>query len=67
MQTHENIAANHRNMIRYPTAQDPGYRKVIGALRQYMNMLDKKHDIERMCEYTSYNFLCLSAYEGFAP
>ena len=53
MQIHEVIDGHHRNMIRYRTAQDAGYRKVISALKQYMNMLDKKHDIERMCKYIS--------------
>jgi hypothetical protein len=52
MQMHEVIDGHHRNMIRFRTAGDAGYRKVVGALKQYMNMLDHKHDIERICELT---------------
>ncbi|KAF2195155.1 TPR-like protein [Zopfia rhizophila CBS 207.26] len=55
MQIHEVIDGHHRNMIRFRTAQDAGYRKVISALKQYMNMLDKKHDIERMSIASSFS------------
>ncbi|RYP73986.1 hypothetical protein DL771_003297 [Monosporascus sp. 5C6A] len=48
MQIHEVIDGHHRNMIRYSTAQDPGYRKVVSALKQYMNMLGPKNDIDRI-------------------
>ncbi|KAF2794061.1 hypothetical protein K505DRAFT_361425 [Melanomma pulvis-pyrius CBS 109.77] len=50
MQIHEVIDGDHRSMNRYSTAQDARYRKVISALRHYMNKLDKKHGIERMCD-----------------
>ncbi|KAF2477726.1 TPR-like protein [Lindgomyces ingoldianus] len=55
MQIHEVIDGHHRNMIRFRTAQDSGYRKVISALKQYMNMLSKKHDIERMSIASSFS------------
>jgi tetratricopeptide (TPR) repeat protein len=48
MQMHEVIDGHHRDMIRFRTAGDAGYRKVVSALKQYMNMLDHKHDIERI-------------------
>ena len=50
MQIHEVIDGHHRDMIRYRTAQDAGYRKVVSALRDYLKKLDKKHDIERACK-----------------
>jgi len=51
MQMHEVIDGDHRSMNRYSSAQDAGYRKVASALKHYMNKLDRKHDIERMCKF----------------
>ena len=53
LQQHEVIDGHHRSMIRFRSAADPGYRKVVGALKQYITMLDRKHDIERICESDS--------------
>jgi hypothetical protein len=50
MLKHEVIDAHHRNMVKYSTAQDPGYRKVVAALRDYMNDLGHEADIERACK-----------------
>jgi hypothetical protein len=50
MQIHEVIDGHHRSMIRFSSSQDAGYRKVVSALKYYMNMLDQKHDIERRCK-----------------
>lgn len=47
---HEMIDGNHRSMIRYRTADAPGYRQVVSALKHYMKKLDKAHDIERACK-----------------
>ncbi|KAF2739536.1 TPR-like protein [Polyplosphaeria fusca] len=48
LQVHEVIDGNHRTMCQFRTPQDAGYRKVVNALRAYMNKLDRKHDIERI-------------------
>ena len=47
---HEVIDAHHRNMVKFSTSQDAGYRKVVAALRDYKNDLTPKADAERICK-----------------
>ncbi len=49
MQTVEVIDASHRDMARFRTENDAGYRQVLGALRYYISNLDKDDEVERRC------------------
>ena len=49
MQIVETIAASHRDMARYRSNADPGYRQIAGALRRYMFNLAPANDAERIC------------------
>lgn len=49
MQIVETIDASHRDMARFRSDQDAGYRQVAGALRHYTSILAPKHDADRRC------------------
>jgi hypothetical protein len=49
LQQYEKLDGNHRTMIQFRSAQEDGYRSIVGALKYYMTMLDAKHDAERRC------------------
>ena len=53
MQIVEVIDASHRDMARFRSDKDPGYRQVTAALRNYISIIkDKgeKDDAERKCK-----------------
>jgi hypothetical protein len=49
MQVVETIDASHRDMARFRSDLDAGYRQVAGALRHYTSKLAPKHDADRRC------------------
>lgn len=51
MQIVETINASHREMARFRSNQDAGFRQVAGALRHYISQLEPKHDTDRRCMY----------------
>jgi hypothetical protein len=55
MQTVEVIDASHRDMARFRSEQDPGFRQVIAALRNYISIIKEKgkeDDVERSCKFS---------------
>jgi hypothetical protein len=55
MQIVEVIDANHRDMARFRSEHDPGFRQVTAALRHYISTIKskgKEDDIERKCKFT---------------
>lgn len=55
MQTVEIIDASHREMARFRSDQDHGYRQVKSALGNYISIiknLGKNDDEDRKCKYT---------------
>jgi len=50
MQIVETIDASHRDMVRYRSEEDPGYRQIASAFRKYITALAAGHDAERTCK-----------------
>ena len=64
MQIVEVIDASHRDMARFRSDKDPGYRQVTAALRNYISIIKHKgeeDDAERKCKYRCAKLL---AYEN---
>ena len=50
MQIVETIDASHRDMVRFRSEDEPGYRQIASSLRKYTTALAPGHDAERICE-----------------
>jgi hypothetical protein len=50
MQVVETIDASHRDMVRFRSHLDHGYRQVVGVLRKHISLLAPIHDAERVCQ-----------------